>query len=93
MDERYECPTCCYATNSYTKFLAHGKEHSLENRDKELPKVYIVLVSYEHYDNEENYQGSDEIIKGVFSTRQKAESLAGSINDATVKGFALDAAV
>jgi hypothetical protein len=28
--EHYECATCCYATNSYTKFLAHGQEHSLE---------------------------------------------------------------
>jgi hypothetical protein len=24
----FECPTCCYSTNSYTRFLNHGKEHS-----------------------------------------------------------------
>jgi hypothetical protein len=43
-DERYECATCCYATNSYAKFLAHGKEHSLENpadKKEDLKEVQI----------------------------------------------------
>lgn len=91
--EHYECATCCYATN--TKFIEHGKEHSLENnKDKEQAKVYyVVLVSQEHYDNEENYQGSDKTIKGVFSTRQKAESLSITLDNSTIEEFVADATV
>lgn len=25
--ERYECPTCSYATNNYDKFIKHGETH------------------------------------------------------------------
>lgn len=30
-DDRYECPTCSYATTSYQRFVEHGKTHSLNN--------------------------------------------------------------
>lgn len=38
MSERYECATCCYATNSYEKFIAHGNEHSIDRPRKILDK-------------------------------------------------------
>ena len=27
MSDYFECPTCCYSTNSYDRFLSHGTTH------------------------------------------------------------------
>lgn len=90
--ERYECPTCCYATNSYTKFLAHGKEHSLEKTAKidTISKVYVVSVSYEHYNQQEESEGATDHILGVFSTQKKAEDCALDSEGSSIEEFILD---
>ena len=33
MSDYFECPTCRYGTNSYDRFLNHGKEHSMVPAD------------------------------------------------------------
>lgn len=47
MGERYECATCCYATTSYEKFLAHGKEHSLDDPRRRLANLRLAKVEHE----------------------------------------------
>lgn len=87
--ERYECATCCYATNSYAKFLAHGKEHSMEKLPREA-KIYIVTVTRDHYNYNDEPEGSSDEIVGVFSTRKKAEKFALSRDDSNIEEFTLD---
>ena len=55
--ERYECATCCYATNSYDKFLAHGKEHSLEK-----PKPAKQEITIQEKQNAERWSNRVDFI-------------------------------
>jgi hypothetical protein len=47
--EYYECPTCCYATTNYERFIRHGITHTLSQNEKKPTKNSKVLESFVNY--------------------------------------------